>query len=260
VSFKSKCYKPRVRLSDSYFLFNFRKMPRGKNYVNNNRGLSMQRHKKETKMLQCSYGAGCTRPDCKYVHPTKQEAEQKKSNEPCMRFLAGDCTFTAYGCNKRHPPKAEAELLVAKYRGILCRFGDSCKTGGCLYVHPEEEGYDRLLAQTKQPAVQLGLNAQMFPPLMANQGISAYAISSPPLHSAWKPSPPTGETRNLVLQQPQRHGAAPLQTTSRYPPSAINSLPRSPPLPASPSFRDDYNANNSLSIHAKEFTPGKSFS
>jgi hypothetical protein len=239
-------------------------MPRGKNYVNNNKGLTMQRHKKETHMEKCFYGAGCTRPDCKYLHPspiTASEQSTKKSNEPCMPYLAGLCTFTAQGCHKRHPPQDEVEKLIAKYRRLLCRFGESCKTSGCLYVHPGEEGADELLKLKQQAlVVPAGLNSPGFPPLkvagqmngssMLQAARSSQSQQLPP-NSAWKPSPPTGHAMAqsaLLLQQrpltmPVRPGMLP------------------PRLVVSTSSALSSNIHNkSLSVHAKEFMPsGGSF-
>jgi hypothetical protein len=48
------------------------------------------------------------------------------------------CAFDGKGCRKRHPPKHEIEQLISKYKKTRCRFGDECKTKGCLYVHPSD--------------------------------------------------------------------------------------------------------------------------
>lgn len=115
-------------------------MPRGSNYVNNNRGVSLLASKKnKTRMVECSYGAACTRKGCIYSHPPKTSKAFAQSNEPCMAYLAGICTFTTKTCRKRHPGDEESERLIAKYSSMNCRFGDSCMTNGCLYRHPSDE-------------------------------------------------------------------------------------------------------------------------
>lgn len=123
-------------------------MPRGTNYINNNKGVTLQVSRKKkhaVKMIACSYGAACTRADCIYTHPNNKGAEgvyHHQSKEPCMSFLADMCAFNAKTCRKRHPPRAEAERLIAKYRRMPCRFRDECRTAGCLYLHPGDETYN----------------------------------------------------------------------------------------------------------------------
>lgn len=120
-------------------------MGRGNNYVNNNKGVALQATKKQAgrkgaiKMIACQYGAGCTRSDCIYSHPSTKSGETVQSMEPCMAFLAGTCAFSAKGCRKRHPSKQEAEHLTSKYQQTRCRFGVQCRTNGCLYLHPRDE-------------------------------------------------------------------------------------------------------------------------
>ncbi len=116
-------------------------MGKGANYLNNNKGVYLQSSKKQTsdKMVECQYGAGCIRKNCIYSHPTRNINNNfQQSQEPCMAYLAGICSFTANGCKKRHPPNDEVEKLIAKYQTMKCRFGDSCKTNGCLYLHPSD--------------------------------------------------------------------------------------------------------------------------
>ena len=252
-------------------------MPRGKNYVNNNKGLTMQRHKKETRMEKCFYGAGCTRPDCKYLHPSvspNDDGEQpsKQSREPCMPYLAGLCTFTAKGCHKRHPPDHEVELLIAKYRKVLCRFGETCKTSGCLYVHPGEEGADALLAMKKQaPVVPIGANVPGFPPLVGTAGHGSLPLPN----SAWRPSLPTGHARTTPSIPPPMapslgapimgHSSAPSlqapppprpawQPQQQHAQSMPRMLQHSKPIPV---FVPSNNSSTkALSVNAREFTPG----
>lgn len=119
-------------------------MGRGGNYFNNNRGVSLQSSKKSPRMIACQYGAGCTRSDCIYSHPSENSSNNSKSsfvqsNEPCMAFLAGSCAFTSKGCRKRHPSKEESQILIAKYSRTRCKFGDQCLTNGCLYLHPWDQ-------------------------------------------------------------------------------------------------------------------------
>mmetsp|Transcript_17819 Transcript_17819/g.41111 ORF Transcript_17819/g.41111 Transcript_17819/m.41111 type:complete len:244 (+) Transcript_17819:112-843(+) len=115
-------------------------MPRGKNYVNNNRGVFLQasgKKKHQKSMRQCEYGSACNRPYCIYRHDA--DAGTVRSDEVCLPFLAGMCAFaTGGGCRKRHPSKDEKDRLLRKYKTTRCRFGDDCRTEGCLYLHPSE--------------------------------------------------------------------------------------------------------------------------
>eukprot|EP00814_Leptocylindrus_danicus_P011803 CAMPEP_0116013174 /NCGR_PEP_ID=MMETSP0321-20121206/5572_1 /TAXON_ID=163516 /ORGANISM="Leptocylindrus danicus var. danicus, Strain B650" /LENGTH=210 /DNA_ID=CAMNT_0003482679 /DNA_START=18 /DNA_END=650 /DNA_ORIENTATION=+ len=122
-------------------------MGRGSNYVNNNRGVALQAPKKkgkkgEIRMIACQYGTGCIRPGCIYSHPSTKSGTAVQSMEPCMAFLAGTCAFSAKGCKKRHPSKEEAQRLISKYQQTRCRFGDQCRTNGCLYLHPRDNEGD----------------------------------------------------------------------------------------------------------------------
>jgi len=115
-------------------------MPRGKNYVNNNRGVFLKTSSKKTKsnnMETCFYGAACTRKDCIYAHPSKRNVEQ--SHDPCLAYLAGICPHTKDSCTKRHPGIDEKQRLVQQYRRRLCMHGSDCRTNGCLFGHPTEE-------------------------------------------------------------------------------------------------------------------------
>jgi hypothetical protein len=121
-------------------------MARGKNYVNNNRGVSLQSSRKtsgdaSSQILPCKYGAACQRKDCVYRHPPSNNNgnSNKLLAGVCVAYLAGNCSFKAKGCNKRHPPKEECERLRARYKNMSCRFGDECRTNGCLYRHPRDK-------------------------------------------------------------------------------------------------------------------------
>ena len=147
-------------------------MPRGKNYVNNNRGVFLKASaKKGSKMESCYYGANCTRKDCFYRHDGPSSSGQKpkpqKSTEPCMAFLAGICSFSREACRKRHPSsEEECTTLIAQYQRIPCRYGPHCKTSGCLFNHP--------------PPL-----SDSFPPL------STKTLPVAPVASAWRVAPPT---------------------------------------------------------------------
>lgn len=137
-------------------------MPRGKNYVNQGKGVTLQASDKSkgSQMVVCQYGTGCTRADCIYRHPygkddgrrgqrqAQEGSRGSQSREPCMAYLAGICTFSAAGCRKRHPPPVECQRLIDKYSKVKCRFGDGCLTKGCLYLHRDDEGYDGTYTNT----------------------------------------------------------------------------------------------------------------
>jgi len=116
-------------------------MGKGSNYLNNNKGVCLQASKKsKERMPLCNYGLGCKNPSCIYRHPGDDSGSAFfQSPEPCMAFLAGICVFDAKGCRKRHPKEDEAIRLREKYSKVRCRFGDECKTEGCLYLHPSDE-------------------------------------------------------------------------------------------------------------------------
>ena len=66
-------------------------MPRGKNYVNQGKGMALQASTKRggQKMIVCQYGTGCNRPDCIYEHPYgkddgkgRSSANSSQSREP----------------------------------------------------------------------------------------------------------------------------------------------------------------------------------
>ena len=156
-------------------------MPRGTNYVNNNKGVSLQasrkkKHATSVKMVACQYGRGCTRSDCIYSHPPKTQADIDnhyqvdpsfvQSKEPCMAYLADMCSFSAKGCRKRHPPKDEKERLIAKYQQMNCRYGDMCQTRGCLYLHPSDICQDAYVGSTyvhQKPDEQYPLPQSYYP-------------------------------------------------------------------------------------------------
>lgn len=189
-------------------------MPRGKNYVNNNKGMSLQGHKNQKSMQLCFYGSSCRRSDCIYRHDNVQgnnNKNVKKSNEPCMPYLAGLCTFNASSCHKRHPPKDECEKLIAKYKSMKCRYGDHCKTKGCLYIHPGE-------ADEKKNDTDAD-----FPPLSSNPPTKPTV-----LNTAWRPAPPTAPG-------PAPSTSSPSSTPPPPPKDQDASSPPKKPQQASPS-------------------------
>ena len=96
-------------------------------------------------MPMCTYGVACTRPGCIYRHPPKKAepapaaSQREQPTDLCLQWVAGTCTF-GDGCTKLHPKDgtpeaAEAERIRKRYAGTWCRWGDDCRTRGCLYLH-----------------------------------------------------------------------------------------------------------------------------
>jgi len=163
-------------------------MPRGKNYVNGNRGVHLQSNRGgPSNMNMCEYGEGCQRSDCIYRHPQDEQdnnndggggrpggsgggnnSNRRPSNnnkyhgggssDLCIPFLAGKCTFIK-GCRKRHPNKDDLPRLLARYKQITCRFADECYTDGCLFSHPKEISSQK---NSMEPAF---IEPHDFPPL-----------------------------------------------------------------------------------------------
>ena len=190
-------------------------MPRGKNYVNNNKGVSLQAIvKSKPTMKFCDYGAGCTRADCIYRHGVNGKRE-----EVCLPFLAGKCTFKDDGCRKRHPKKEEKARLIAKYKRTRCRFGNECYTEGCLYLHPRE-------VQTMEPNY-----------------IEPHHVAFPPLNGAEQPANPKTTTNSVWKGTPAP--VAPMAISFMPPHAPIDHLPPTtwPPMEApmySPNFSLPY--------------------
>ena len=181
-------------------------MPRGKNYVNNNKGMALKGPKKSNvQMPPCFYGAACTRLGCIYRHDQRKEATPvvEQSTEPCMAYLAGLCSFTSKTCRKKHPPQAEMERLIAKYQTRLCRYGSECQTKGCLYRHPEDGEALPHVEQVTHSSESDSPGYTFLPNAVIPSGFSLPAQSSsfqaspPPLlaasppipGSAWRPAP-----------------------------------------------------------------------
>mmetsp|Transcript_41033 Transcript_41033/g.98924 ORF Transcript_41033/g.98924 Transcript_41033/m.98924 type:complete len:269 (-) Transcript_41033:13-819(-) len=170
-------------------------MPRGKNYVNNNRGVFLQAGKKQKQsIMQCEYGSACNRPDCIYRH----DNAVAKTDEICLQFLAGTCAFTGGGCRKRHPKKDEKERLLRKYKRMQCHFGDDCHTEGCLYLHPRE-------MKPIEPAYVEPMNMDAAFPALGSAPSKNESTNTPktePLpHSPWNNAqPPMQQT--MPMHQP----------------------------------------------------------
>ena len=86
-------------------------------------------------MPECRFGSACTRPGCIYTH---SKGKARKSDKPCLAYVAGFCEFTDSSCNNRHPEAEECEAIKAKFSCIPCRFGTDCRQKGCLYFHPQK--------------------------------------------------------------------------------------------------------------------------
>ena len=259
--------------------------------------MQSSKKKKAPSMEQCFYGKGCTRKDCFYRHDNPGPAGGgEKSAEPCMPFLAGQCTFAAGGCRKRHPPKAEATRLVAKYKQTKCRFGKDCKTDGCLYIHPGDagdlggtaafpplagtNGAPRLTAPSGawRPAQPTGATVAMAspgaPPMTTNQVPQQPAPAdgnAALVKSAWQPSPPQqpapvwGQGRNPVLAHhsspppPAMNGNAANGVAAQVTPNRQPPAAQKSPglsFAAAASPPQPRNSDSALNINAKEFVPG----
>ena len=220
-------------------------MPRGKNYVNNDKGVVFCiATKKKPTMILCEYGSGCNRPDCIYRHE-----DIDRSEEVCLPFLVGKCTFSDKGCRKRHPNEDECKRLISKYKRTRCRFGDECFTESCLYLHPKE-------AQEIEPHF-VEPHHVAFPAL---NGKDAPA-PKPVANSAWKNAP--------VVKHSSVHALAP----AWYPELSYQnqiSAPYYTKMNVDPTGKADigyYDTHNiapeeatkiTFNIHAKEFIPGSS--
>jgi hypothetical protein len=190
-------------------------MARGKNYVNNNKGVALQANPKaKANMQQCEYGAGCNRPDCIYRHDGTAKKE-----DVCLPFLAGKCTFKENGCRKRHPAKDEKARLVAKYKRTRCRHGDECFTDGCLYLHPREmEREPNFVEPLSEAFPPLNLaTASNLPKPVSNSAWKVAPLVPPPMHPP-QPAP-------MPYQHPQQHP----HIAMMHPPQPL--MPAGPPPP-----------------------------
>jgi hypothetical protein len=94
-------------------------------------------------MPNCKYGLACNRKDCVFKHPSGPRttttintggSSSDYENEVCLPFLAGTCAF-GDSCFSWHPSPKETESIKKKFALKWCKFGNSCKTKGCLYKH-----------------------------------------------------------------------------------------------------------------------------
>jgi hypothetical protein len=182
-------------------------MPRGKNYVNQNKGMFLQAGGRQKVTEPCKYGAACNRRDCIYSHDDVAAAAETTAaaDAPCMAYLAGLCVFTK-GCRRRHPSAAECERLVARYGALPCRFGTECRTTGCLYNHDKVPLSAQCLPAAMAAAVQPT-------PVVSKSGTSSLA--------AWMPT-----TSSSSLQQ---NGAGPAESPLARPPVPPSMLQHSRP-------------------------------
>ena len=200
---------------------------------------------KGSSQLQCQYGAGCRRPDCIYRHDGDGGGGAGGgSSGVCLPFLAGSCTFTNQGCRNYHPTNPdEIQRLKAKYKKIRCRFGDGCRTEGCLYLHPKE-------MQQVEPNYVLPLNngAMMqssFPPLHSNPAFGAGSSSgggpSVP-HSSGRPSfyPPASQQQQMPATVP---------TTAPRLPSNSAWKPTPPTPPTQSAWKPTPPTNTTMTLH-----------
>lgn len=258
-------------------------MPRGKNYVNQNKGMNLQARQKVTE--ECYYGPACVRKDCIYNH-TSVGSTFQQSSEPCLSYLAGICAYTASTCRKRHPSSLqECDQLRLKYGSTQCRFGSDCQTVGCLYKHDDNNGKaERKMVPVQrvrnqiQPAILHDVNA--FPPLpgtSTNHHItpptttvtSTSMTSAQPIQfhlpstnaSQFSPSImvqhcyPTQPSRiGLVQQQQQPISMLSFQQQQSSSPSLRNNV-----LPQIHNRGNIATNGDSLNIDAQEFIPGRGF-
>ncbi|KAG7337752.1 RNA-binding, Nab2-type zinc finger domain containing protein [Nitzschia inconspicua] len=220
-------------------------MARGKNYVNNDRGVHLAaaqkgpsgvgKGKKNNQIMQlCEYGPGCTRPDCIYRHeePTTNAASggnDSKNNRDavCVLFLAGKCSFKDKGCRKRHPSKEEVARLIVRYKKIRCRFGDECYTDSCLFLHPRD---------TKDQDPVAFIEPHHFPPLHngSHSGYGGGGGVKPIPNSAWNSAPIGVQGKNVAAPIAfPTNGVGlpphPPSTQEATTPGNQDSIPRPPP-------------------------------
>ena len=222
-------------------------MPRGKNYVNNNKGVSLQASANSKAAMQmCEYGSGCSRSDCIYRHPDNNSTS--KTDEICMPFLAGNCTFAAKGgCRKRHPKKEERARLLQKYKRTRCRFGDECFTESCLYLHPREvDPVEPYYVEHHDVA---------FPPLNGSQAPSPSSVL--PSNSPWKGAPSVPLPQQIPPVQAwypaaTHQGSMAMQYYGQHMDMAYSDGLEGYP-------KENFGNSSSFNANAKEFIPGGNF-
>ena len=146
-------------------------MPRGKNYVNGNRGVHLQSSRGgSSNMNMCEYGEACQRSDCIYRHP--QDEQNDNNNDDGGRSGGGSGSSGGRsggsggggGNNSNRRPSNNNN----KYHGggsgsggssDLCipfLAGKCTFTKGCRKRHPSKEDLPRLLARYKQIRCRFG--------------------------------------------------------------------------------------------------------
>jgi len=147
-------------------------MPRGKNYVNGNRGVHLQSSRGgSSNMNMCEYGEGCQRSDCIYRHP--QDEQNSNNNDGGGRSGGGSGSCSSGGrsggsggggnTSNRRPSNNNN-----KYHGGGSGSGGSSDlcipflAGKCTFIkgcrkrHPSKEDLPRLLAKYKQIRCRFG--------------------------------------------------------------------------------------------------------
>jgi hypothetical protein len=256
-------------------------MARGSNYFNNNQGVALQASAKKgkiPKMIACQYGAGCNRSDCIYSHPANRgdNTDFVQSKEPCMAYLTDMCAFSAKGCRKRHPQNDEAERLIAKYQNMKCRFGDACRTNGCLYQHPSDEHVQSSSVQVQQSQnVHANVNGNINGNGYMNDNMHHSAAEQDMMvqqqshYQQYRPSPspliyvnpdPRLPKSNMMDaanwgyssgKSDAQHGTNSVQTQPPPPPPTPSSSSSSSSLPV-----DNIQSQDGTNINAREFVPG----
>jgi hypothetical protein len=173
-----------------------------------------------------------------------------------MAYLAGICKFDAKSCLKRHPDDAECEQLIAKYSSKACRFGDKCKTKGCLYQHQTQpvvqpscfwappvplhdtNAFPPLDAATVKDANESTVSDEAFPPLTA---------TTTTVTNTHVPHTNDGMRTNNAFYTVNAHGYPPIgygapvwadpQWNDAFPPALAFS---SSPYPMAPVQQDDF--------------------
>ncbi|KAJ3043893.1 hypothetical protein HDV00_003931 [Rhizophlyctis rosea] len=89
----------------------------------------------QTEMPECRFGAGCTRPGCKFKHTTSGEAPAfAAANIPCRYYP--NCKNAI--CPYYHPPSTGIPITAAAgpdVSKVPCKYEPFCDRAGCPYAH-----------------------------------------------------------------------------------------------------------------------------